>query len=329
MLSLGPAAGSRVGFPGYALALALASALLALSLGLLTATVTGPQGEGAQAIDGWHRLMSGDLRALLVSSLPCAAWLVAVAAYIRSSPARAATPVDPQVPAQDEAATSPSTHLHDNMESEIPVQVRRSFRDALREDGVGLALSRHAQSAGLHAETEEAHKEDDEMLKRQMAAITLVAAGSIAACDATGSTQATSNARDSPITPPSVAQLGTGAAVPATGRTKGTMSAYLDCKAGAQGAIEMSDCITVERDRQDARLNAIYKELTNLLQGDRRTRLVEAQRAWLQLQSKDDAFESSVFDDLGQPGNLQASEREIDRIRSRANQLEQYLELVK
>lgn len=186
MLSLGPAARSRVGFPGHSLALALASALLALSLGLLIATVTGPQGEGAQAIDGWHRLMSGDLRALLVFSLPCAAWLVAVAAYIRSSPARAATPVGPQVPAQDETATSPSTHLHDNMESEIPVQVRRSFRDALREDGVGLALSR---PAGRQIGTAHAHKEDDEMLRRQMAAIALTTAGAISACDSMESPQ--------------------------------------------------------------------------------------------------------------------------------------------
>ena len=88
-------------------------------------------------------------------------------------------------------------------------------------------------------------------------------------------------------------------------------------------------CLTTERNRQDARLNAVYQSLLASLHGDRRERIVQAQRAWLDLQKKDGAFEVPLFDELGQLGNLQSIESEARALALRADQLTQYLELSK
>lgn len=105
---------------------------------------------------------------------------------------------------------------------------------------------------------------------------------------------------------------------------------FAECmaRAGSQN-IAQAECLTAERDRQDARLNRIYKTLVGNLQGDRRDRMVEAQRVWVQLQQKDGAFEASVLDELGSMGNLQSVENEARAIGQRADLLEKYLEMSK
>lgn len=113
-------------------------------------------------------------------------------------------------------------------------------------------------------------------------------------------------------------------------KAKGITQTFTTCMERADtDAIAQADCLTDERGRQDARLNRVYKELTGLLKGKQREQIVEAQRAWIQLQEKDGAFEASVFDQLGQMGNLQSVENEMLRICERANRLETYLELAK
>lgn len=98
--------------------------------------------------------------------------------------------------------------------------------------------------------------------------------------------------------------------------------------AGSQ-TIPSADCLMDERDRQDARLNKVYKELIGKLQGDRRDRMVEAQRAWVQMHEKDGVFEASIFDELGPVGNLDGLEFKALAISERADLLEKYLELIK
>lgn len=93
--------------------------------------------------------------------------------------------------------------------------------------------------------------------------------------------------------------------------------------------IGQADCLTDERSRQDERLNRVYKELVAALQRPARERLIEAQRAWLQLQQQDLALEASLLGPLGQMGNLQAVEEETFHICERANRLEHYLELAR
>lgn len=107
-------------------------------------------------------------------------------------------------------------------------------------------------------------------------------------------------------------------------------AAFTECmsRAGTQD-IARADCLSEERDRQDARLNKVYAELIGRLEGPRRDKVVEAQRVWLQLQQKDGAFEASVLDDLGPMGNLQSVEYEARALAQRANLLEKYLGLSK
>ena len=105
-------------------------------------------------------------------------------------------------------------------------------------------------------------------------------------------------------------------------------TAFTDCMANAGSrTLQRADCLTAERDRQDARLNQAYKALISSLQGDSRERMVEAQRQWVELQQKDGAFETAILDDLGPMGNLQSVENEARAIGQRADQLERYLEL--
>lgn len=113
-------------------------------------------------------------------------------------------------------------------------------------------------------------------------------------------------------------------------QTKGITQTFTTCMERADtDTIAQADCLTDERDRQDARLNRVYKGLLGLLKGSQREQIVQAQRAWIQLQEKDGAFEASVFDNLGQVGNLQGVENQMLRICERANRLENYTELAK
>jgi uncharacterized protein YecT (DUF1311 family) len=110
------------------------------------------------------------------------------------------------------------------------------------------------------------------------------------------------------------------------GAPSGLSATFAACmaRAGSQN-IASIECLTAERSRQDRRLNKVYQELIGNLQGDRRGRMVEAQRAWLQLQQKDGAFEASIFDELGPMGNQQQVENEARAVSQRADLLEQYL----
>lgn len=108
----------------------------------------------------------------------------------------------------------------------------------------------------------------------------------------------------------------------------GLSAAFTSCmrRAGSQ-TIASADCLMDERDRQDARLNRVYRDLAASLHGVRRTRLVEAQRFWVQLQQTDGAFKAAILDDLGPLGNLDSLEIEVQAIARRADQLERYREL--
>jgi uncharacterized protein YecT (DUF1311 family) len=111
---------------------------------------------------------------------------------------------------------------------------------------------------------------------------------------------------------------------------QGMNKIFAECmtRAGSQN-IPRTECLTNERNRQDARLNKAYKALTSQLQGERLNKMVEAQRVWVQLQQKDGAFEASILDELGPMGSLQSVEYEIQTIGQRADLLEKYLELSK
>lgn len=101
------------------------------------------------------------------------------------------------------------------------------------------------------------------------------------------------------------------------------------CMARAEGHLAQADCLTDERERQDARLNKVYKQLAGRLQGERRDRMMAAQRAWVQLQQNDADVRESVLYELGQIGSLQSVENDARAKRQRADLLEQYLDMSK
>ena len=113
-------------------------------------------------------------------------------------------------------------------------------------------------------------------------------------------------------------------------RPLGISHTFDECMAQTDSdAIGQADCLTDERQRQDQRLNRIYKELIAVLQGPAREQLIASQRSWVQLQQRDLDFEATLLDPLGQMGNLQAVQLEAFHICERANRLESYLELAK
>lgn len=111
--------------------------------------------------------------------------------------------------------------------------------------------------------------------------------------------------------------------------TRGLSEAFAKCMTNATGTLSQAECLTDERARQDARLNKTYKQLIDRLQGERRERMVAAQRAWVRLQQSDGDVRASIFDELGQIGNLQSVENDARAIRQRTDLLERYLDIGK
>ena len=123
-----------------------------------------------------------------------------------------------------------------------------------------------------------------------------------------------------------VAALAIGSATAAPAAT-GLSPTFTACRDKAQGAIEQAACLSSETTRQDQRLNQAYKQLQAKLSGAKKTKLVNAQRAWLQSRSRDGELETALYDD-SQPGNLQSGLNDAMRLSARADQLQAYLQLL-
>lgn len=110
---------------------------------------------------------------------------------------------------------------------------------------------------------------------------------------------------------------------------EGLSDVLAKCMRGASGSLAQAECLTDERERQDARLNTVYKQLIARLQGERRDAMVAAQRAWIQLQQSEGDARETILGDIGQIGNLQSVENDARAIRQRADLLERHLKTVK
>lgn len=121
-----------------------------------------------------------------------------------------------------------------------------------------------------------------------------------------------------------VLAIGTATAAPAA---TGLSPTFTPCRDKAQGAIEQAACLTSESARQDQRLNQAYRQLQAKLSGAKKTKLVNAQRAWLQSRSRDSELDTALYDD-SQPGNLQGELNDVMRLSARADQLQKYLQLL-
>lgn len=118
--------------------------------------------------------------------------------------------------------------------------------------------------------------------------------------------------------------IGTATAAPAA---TGLSPTFTACRDKAQGAIEQAACLSSETTRQDQRLNQAYRQLQAKLSGAKKTKLVNAQRAWLQSRSRDGELDTALYDD-SQPGNLQSGLNDVMRLSARADQLQAYLQLL-
>jgi uncharacterized protein YecT (DUF1311 family) len=99
---------------------------------------------------------------------------------------------------------------------------------------------------------------------------------------------------------------------------------YLTCVSNAEGVTNrMLDCISAEFDRQDSRLNDVYKRLMSKLPKDRKESLVEAQRAWINFRDANCGFYHDP--DGGSAAHLAGNECMLNVTVDRANELEKLL----
>jgi len=122
-----------------------------------------------------------------------------------------------------------------------------------------------------------------------------------------------------------VAALGSPTADAAPAR--GLSPTFEQCRQNAQGAVAQAACLSAETQRQDQRLNQVYRQLQQRLSGTAKARLLTAQRAWLQSRARDNELEAALYDN-SQPGNLQGGLDDVMRLSARADQLQKYLQMI-
>jgi len=87
----------------------------------------------------------------------------------------------------------------------------------------------------------------------------------------------------------------------------------------------MLDCIVAEAERQDKRLNDVYKKLMNELKPERKKELQEAQRLWIKYTQENCNF--YLDPDGGTAARLAASECPVLAKAARAKELENFIQL--
>jgi uncharacterized protein YecT (DUF1311 family) len=99
---------------------------------------------------------------------------------------------------------------------------------------------------------------------------------------------------------------------------------YLTCMSNAEGVVaKMLDCISVEFNRQDSRLNSAYKKLMSKVPKHRKDSLVEAQRAWISFRDANCSFYHDP--DGGSAAHVAGNECTLNATVDRANELENLL----
>lgn len=110
---------------------------------------------------------------------------------------------------------------------------------------------------------------------------------------------------------------------------KGVTEAFYTCIDKAdQNLTEAGICITKEREYQDARLNKVYKQLLEVLDGKSKDNLVAAEKAWTAFKDKDGAFMTTLYGTEA-VDNLELEQSNVFRLCERANTLERHLLLAK
>lgn len=106
----------------------------------------------------------------------------------------------------------------------------------------------------------------------------------------------------------------------------GYSKTYLSCMKSANENILIDDaCSSAELKYQDARLNKIYKSLLRALKPDAKSALIDAEKAWVQSRSSDANFDSLLYGDDTQIGNLTLLTNDLSRTKARAQILDKYV----
>jgi len=105
--------------------------------------------------------------------------------------------------------------------------------------------------------------------------------------------------------------------------SKGLSAAYLDCRKQASGVYDQQRCIERERRLQEQRMTKAYDTLRYRLGGRDRATLMDAQYTWLQSDAQARDLDKALGGH-GQTAALQSAEAALERVSSRANELEKY-----
>ncbi|WP_241093941.1 lysozyme inhibitor LprI family protein [Xanthomonas bonasiae] len=107
------------------------------------------------------------------------------------------------------------------------------------------------------------------------------------------------------------------------GASKGLSAAYLDCRKQASGVYDQQRCIERERRLQEQRMTKAYDTLRYRLGGRDRATLMDAQYTWLQSDAQARDLDKALGGH-GQAAALQSAEAALERVSSRADELEKY-----
>ncbi|MFW6180986.1 MAG: lysozyme inhibitor LprI family protein, partial [Spirochaetota bacterium] len=88
---------------------------------------------------------------------------------------------------------------------------------------------------------------------------------------------------------------------------------------------EMRRCAEYRFETADRELNMLYRRLMTRLQGDRKEKLVAAQRAWIDYRDKKAAYEASIMEG-GTMEQVLYTASQASTTRERIRDLERYLE---
>jgi hypothetical protein len=109
-----------------------------------------------------------------------------------------------------------------------------------------------------------------------------------------------------------------------SGAPRGLSATYLSCRKQARGGVDQERCIEREQTLQEDRLERVYDRLRYELDGNARSRLMDAQYAWEQSNAQAKDLDNSLYGGT-QAESLQRAEAALWRLCARADELEKYL----
>ena len=108
---------------------------------------------------------------------------------------------------------------------------------------------------------------------------------------------------------------------------KGISATFYSCiDSAGSDTVATAACLSTEKITQDTRLNTAYKALIGKLDGESKSQLIRAERAWLKFQNEDGSFQNGLYGSET-AADLQLAQNDIFSLCERANVLEKYLSI--